>query len=35
MQAPLSQSTPPLNQCNNAPRECNKEQNPAHFAQGG
>jgi hypothetical protein len=32
---PLSQSTLPLNQCSNATRECNKEQNSAHFAQGG
>jgi hypothetical protein len=31
---PLSQSTLPLNQCSNATRECNKEQNPAHFAHG-
>jgi hypothetical protein len=32
---PLSQSTLPLNQCSNATRESNKEQNSAHFAQGG
>jgi hypothetical protein len=32
---PLSQNTLPLNQCSNATRECNKEQKPAHFAQGG
>jgi hypothetical protein len=30
---PLSQSTLSLNQCSNATRACNKEQNPAHFAQ--
>jgi hypothetical protein len=35
MQAPLSQSTLPLNHCSNATRECNKEQKSAHFAQGG
>jgi hypothetical protein len=32
---PLSQSTLPLNQCNNTTRERNKEQKSAHFAQGG
>jgi hypothetical protein len=31
---PLGQSTLSLNQCSNATQECNKEQNPAHFAQG-
>jgi hypothetical protein len=32
---PLSQSTLPLKQGSNATRKCNKEQNSAHFAQGG
>jgi hypothetical protein len=31
----LSQNTLPLNQCSNATWECNKEQKPAHTAQGG
>jgi hypothetical protein len=31
----LSQRKFPLNQCSNATWECNKEQNSAHFAQGG
>jgi hypothetical protein len=31
---PLSQSTLPLKQYNNAPWECNKEQNSSQLAQG-
>jgi hypothetical protein len=31
----LSQSTLSLNKCSNATRECNKEEKPAHSAQGG
>jgi hypothetical protein len=32
---PLSQSTLALNRCSKATQECNKEQKPAHFSQGG
>jgi hypothetical protein len=32
---PLSQRTLPLNQCCDATWDSNKEQKPAHFAQGG